>query len=177
MKFRHGSSPRRLTDCTAWRATLRRGRRNPALSSLALLLALATPLAVCRADNFTTSAQENSTQTWNDAVWEPGPVSPSRGNTYEVLSGGVVRAPSAATFMVFSGNSLTLDEGARLFVTSSSDQTLLFPGPDGNPCLILNGGFLEEGLQSGNSSTFTILGRMAVVAPPLFITSGLLAGS
>jgi hypothetical protein len=67
--------------------------------------------------------------------------------------------------MVFSGNSLTLDEGARLFVTSSSDQTLLFPGPDGNPCLILNGGFLEEGLQSGNSSTFTILGRMAVVAP------------
>ena len=135
------------------------------LSSL-LLLAFSTLTAVCRAGNFTTSVQETSKQSWDNVIWEPGPVPVSRGNTYEVLNGGFIYAPfvnSIRTY-VFPGDSLTLDEGASLCVNSPSNEFLVFPGTDGNPGLILNGGYLEEPLQP-SGSTVIIAGRMAVVAP------------
>ena len=134
------------------------------LARIAVLLALPLPITASRANNFTTSVQEASTQSWDGAIWEPGPVMPTSGNTYEVLSGGVVRNPSTSRIALFFGNSLMLDAGAGLLVTSSSDQTLVFPVRPGTLGLVLNGGFLEAMPGSG-SSTFNIAGQMAVVAP------------
>jgi hypothetical protein len=145
MKFRQGSSARILTR-------------------IAVLLALLAPIAASRADNLTTSVQENSIQSWYDAIWEPGPVSPSPGNSYEVLTGGIVQGPATRRFQVFPGDSLILDEGARLFIGGSNDATLIFLGTSESPGLILNGGTLQE-TPNTDSSTFTISGRMAVIAP------------
>jgi hypothetical protein len=145
MKNRQGSSARRLIR-------------------IAVLFALCVPIAASRAQNFTTSIQEVTGQTWNDAIWEPGPVSPTPDNDYEVLSGGFVRAPSTGLLLVFPGVSLTLDEGARLFVTGSNEEFLVFLGVDGNPGLVLNGGTLLV-MANANDSTFTISGRIAVARP------------
>jgi hypothetical protein len=166
--------------------------RGPA--TIVILLALGMPITASRAQilatsvqgvNFTTSIQEVSGQTWNDAIWEPGPDVPIAGNTYEVLSGGMIRTPSAGGLQTFPGDSLTLDSGAVIIASGSSDTTLYFPGVNGNPGLILNGGTIQKAHQPG-SPTFTIAGQMAVVAPSAidhssgaggFVIAAQLAGS
>ncbi len=173
MKYRQRSSPRRPGTANASTAYCRarclprryRAEVLPRLCrALALLLLplLLMPLAACRAQNFTTSVQETTTQTWNDAIWEPGLVSPTAGNTYEVLSGGIIQTPASSGFVTFPGDSLTLDSGARIVATDFSVGTLNFPGVNGNPGLILNGGILRNAHQPG-SRTFTIAGSIAVV--------------
>jgi hypothetical protein len=137
------------------------------------------PITASWADNFTTGIQESNpgiistetvTQTWNDAIWEPGLVSPSAGNTYEVLSGGVIESSPGIEDQTFPGDSLTLDAGATLMLdpgTILGDTGLLvaileFPGVEGNPGLILNGGTLQAVAPLGQR--FTIGGSVSVTS-------------
>ncbi len=156
------------------------------LAGIVILLAISTPLAVSRADNFTTSVEENSTQTWNDPIWEPGPVSPAAGNSYEVLSGGVIWNNSSNVVQTFSGDSLTLDAGATLGVTGMYWLAILqFPGVGGNPGLILNGGEIQTG-GAYSGQKFTIEGNVSVASastidynwkPSLFVIAAQLTGN
>ena len=129
----------------------------------AILLASVLPITASQAGNFTTTATRSypiPLPIWNDAIWQPGPASPVAGNTYEVLDGGILRNPPDGGTQVFPGDSLTLDSGSRLKATGWSGVTLSFPGVDGNPGLILNGGKL----QATYGRAFTISGQMSVVA-------------
>ena len=115
------------------------------------------------ADNFTTSVYQPYTQpplTWNEAIWEPGPAVPTAGNTYEVLNGGLIRNPPAAGVQTFPGDSLTLDLGASIKAKGFSNTVLNFPGANGSPGLILNGGAVI----AADDQTFTITGRVSVVS-------------
>ena len=81
-------------------------------------------LAVClhellllpiRAANFTTNVTQAAGADWNAAIWQPGPVSPTAGNTYEAISNGTafgngtantrVRNPAVVGIQTFPGNS------------------------------------------------------------------------
>ena len=129
----------------------------------AILLASVLPITASQAGNFTTTASQSyqiPLQTWNDAIWQTGPVSPAAGNTYEVLDGGILRNPPDEGTQTFPGDSLTLDSGSKLRTTGWSGMTLNFPGVDGNPSLILNGGKL----QATHGQAFTISDQMSVVA-------------
>ncbi|MGO9243869.1 MAG: right-handed parallel beta-helix repeat-containing protein, partial [Verrucomicrobiia bacterium] len=145
MKFRQGSSARR-----------------PA--TIAVLLALCLPIMASQAQNFTTSVQENSTQSWNQAIWEPGPVSPTAGNSYEVLVGGIIQTPSSGSIHEFWGDSLTLDSDSLLKVAGVTDVVLSFPSVNGQPGLVLNGGRLHTE-QETDDQVFTIDGDVSVTAP------------
>src|SRR5688572_32720589 len=87
-------------------------------AAVALALGCASPAS---ASNFTMNIQQASADAnhWNATIWNPGPVAPTPGNTYEVLLGGRVRSPNGTagsggtglpdqTF-TFPGDSLTLD--------------------------------------------------------------------
>ena len=130
---------------------------------VALCLGLAATPSV-RAANFTTNTQQAAGANWNAAIWNPGPVSPTAGSTYEVLVGGRVRPPDGSTgaggtgldgqTFTFPGDSLTLD-GVGFSTTGQSGElrlkqgfngaTFAFPGVGGNPGLIFNGGILNDG--------------------------------
>ncbi|HUI07684.1 MAG TPA: fibronectin type III domain-containing protein [Verrucomicrobiae bacterium] len=115
------------------------------------------------ADNFTTKVSQPCTQpplTWNAVIWQPGPVAPTAGNTYEVLGGGLIRNPPAVGVQTFPGDSLTLDSGAAMKAKGPSGTTLNFPGVNGNPGLILNGGTV----MAADNQTFTITGRVSVAS-------------
>src|SRR5579862_3658687 len=74
------------------------------------------------ADNFTYSSQSGggNPQTWNSAVWEPGSLVASPGNTYEVLAGAVLENPPLTGIQTFPGDSLSLDAGSRFMATGYS---------------------------------------------------------
>ncbi|MGD0413539.1 MAG: DUF5060 domain-containing protein, partial [Verrucomicrobiota bacterium] len=118
-------------------------------------------LTLVLAQNFTTTVCEPSSENWNSAVWQTngGPlVAPVAGNTYEAVSNGNalgnsaldtrVRGPNQAGMNTFPGVSLTLDANTELRTKASGTQ-LNFPGTNGNPGLILNGGAISEG-DAGN---------------------------
>jgi hypothetical protein len=105
----------------------------------------------------------NDTSHWSAAIWDPGPVSPTPGDTCEVLTGARVRTPNGSvasggtgapgqTF-TFPGASLQLDgigfgigtTGELRFKHSFDNTTFAFPGVNGNAGLILNGGMLNDG--------------------------------
>jgi len=133
---------------------------------MAVILTVLLSTSVSKADSFTTGVKQQysmSPQSWSNAIWQPGSLSPSAGNDYEVLNGGLLFTPSVGTIQTFPGDSLTLDEGSRLRVTSWSATTLSFPGVNGNPGLILNGGRLQAA-QVGLGGTCTIAGQMFVAA-------------
>src|SRR5437016_9534103 len=122
-----------------------------------LTLALATSAA-----NFTTTVQQPGGQNWNGAIWNPGGVAPTAGNTYECTAGGGptrIRNPTAGGIQTFPGDSLTLDTGSeiRAKVTVSA---LDFPGVSGNAGLILNGGNMD----TGDNAVFTVTGVISVQA-------------
>ncbi len=64
----------RNSDATKFR----QGFSTRTLTRIAILLALCAPITASRAQNFTTSVRETSTQTWNDAIWQPGCISHRR---------------------------------------------------------------------------------------------------
>jgi hypothetical protein len=107
---------------------------------------------------------------WADAIWQPGSAAPSAGNTYEILSGGLVQSPSGDTSS-FPGDALTVDGNARLQLTANSTETLIFPGADGNVGLVLSGG----SLQFRGNHTLTIDGQIAVTTNS-FVDLGWLSG-
>jgi hypothetical protein len=118
-------------------------------------------LTMALPQNFTTTVDENSGQNWNSAVWQVdgGPlVAPVAGNTYEAVYNGSalgnsanntrVRGPNQGGMNTFPGASLTIDQNTELRTKASGTQ-LNFPGVNGNPGLILNGGNISEGDPSG----------------------------
>jgi hypothetical protein len=133
-------------------------------AAIAIALACASPAS---AANFTTNVQQASGDAnhWNAAIWSPGPIAPTAGNTYEVLAGGRVRSPNGTvasggtatdnqTF-TFPGDSLQLDGNGFSNTPASAGElrlkqnyngaTFNFPGVGGNPGLILNGGQINDG--------------------------------
>lgn len=91
------------------------------------------------------------TNHWNAPIWDPGPVSPGPGNTYEVLIGARVRSPNGTvasggnatdgqTF-TFPGDSFQLDgngfsstggSGELRFKQNFNNAVFNFPGVGGN---------------------------------------------
>jgi hypothetical protein len=133
------------------------------LVSIAILLALPVPITASWAENFTTSVQVNATQTWDDAIWEPGFVTATSGNTYEVLGGSVIWNPPLGFLETFTGDSLTLDPGSRLVIAGPVNKFLNFRGVDGNPGLILDGGWLRTEQETSNQ-VYIITGSISVTS-------------
>src|SRR5437667_894934 len=104
------------------------------------------------AANFTTTVQESTAQKWTDAIWNPGPVAPTPGNTYECLPGAPTRirnpAPGSGDAVIgvktFPGDSLTMDASSEIRVKGVGN-SVNFPGVGGNPGLIMNGGNIDVG--------------------------------
>ena len=125
------------------------------ISIAGVVLALAPCLPANGAALTTSVVQPNAdTSHWNVAIWEPGPVSPTAGNTYEVLSGARLRSPNgtiasggtavAGQTFTFPGDALILSGELRL--KQSYDGAIFnFPGVGGNAGLIFNGGILNDG--------------------------------
>jgi fibronectin type 3 domain-containing protein len=130
------------------------------LRRIAMFLAMFVVAATSEAALYTTSIHTPyAGQSWTNAIWQPGLATPTSGNTYEILAGGVVQNPSG-DIVVFPGDALTLDHGARLQLKGTAPETLSFPGIAGTAGLILNGGRI----QLGDDNTFTIDGQIAVAA-------------
>jgi hypothetical protein len=118
---------------------------------------------VVRGAHFTTSVAQAIGRDWNDPIWSPGPVSPTSGNSYEVLAGGLVRNPFLNSTSMFPGDSLQLNTGSILRMKPPADgvtTTLNFPGVGGAPGLILNGGGIDPGQ---GQTLFVVGGRMDVI--------------
>jgi hypothetical protein len=114
--------------------------------------------------HFTTSISQAIGRDWNDPIWSPGPVTPTGGNSYEVLSGGLVRNPYVVPTSTFPGDSLQLDTGSIFRMKPPADgvtTTVSFPGVGGGPGLILNGGGIDPGQVQ---TLFVVGGRMDVSA-------------
>ncbi len=135
------------------------------LSACALLLmAAASPL---QADNFTMAITQAGGAYWNQPIWQPGGVVPTAGNTYEMLDNGTVfgfnrnntriRNQAVAGTHTFPGDSLTMNANTELRAKTAG-AILNFPGVNGQPGLILNGGILN----AGDNAVFTITGSIEV---------------
>lgn len=117
--------------------------------------------------NFTTVAVQAGGTAWTAAIWDPGPVAPTAGNTYEAIDNGVafgnaqnntrIRNPASAGVQTFPGDSLTLNTNTELRAKQLG-AILNFPGVGGQPGLILNGG----NLNAGDDAVFTITGNILV---------------
>jgi len=139
-------------------------------AAFAALLASLGIIAPASAANFTFNGQQANADTnhWNAAIWQPGSVTPSAGNTYELLVNTAtatrLRSPNGTTgsggtgaagqTFTFPGDSLTLNGAGFTTGTTSTElrfkasfdsTTFNFPGVGGNPGLILNGGILNDG--------------------------------
>jgi hypothetical protein len=140
---------------------------------LSLTVSFSSVLSIAAADLTTTNCEPGG-QDWNTAIWQAGGTgsdfSPMAGNTYETVFNGIdignsnlntrVRTPTGAGTQTFSGDSLTLNVNTELRAKKSGF-TLNFPGVNGNPGLILNGGMLNDG---DNGTTFNISGNIYVAA-------------
>ena len=114
--------------------------------------------------NFVTSIAQTGTQDWTLTIWNPGPTSPTAGNTYEVLNGGLVRNPIATSSSTFPGDALILDAGSTLRVKPPSPGTTTivnFPGASNTAGLVLNGGAVNPGTAD---TSFIFTGSIFVAA-------------
>jgi hypothetical protein len=127
----------------------------------------------------TTVASEAAGTDWTAAIWQTNgtgtAVSPVAGNTYVCVTDGTsygnstantrLRNPAAAGVQTFPGNSLTLNTNCELRAkggtVGESNVTLNFPGENGAPGLILNGGVLN----AGDDGTYPVTGSILVAAP------------
>src|SRR5437867_7109693 len=117
------------------------------LTTVALLLWAATISAA----NLTTAVQQGTAANWLAAIWQPGPVGPTAGNTYECIAGGGptrVRNPASGSgdpvigVKTFPGDSLQLDAVSEIRAKGIGN-TINFPGIGGAPGLIFNGGNID----------------------------------
>jgi hypothetical protein len=126
-----------------------------------------------RAAHFTTAVQQGTSANWLQPIWQPGPVSPTAGNTYECVAGGNptrIRPPASGSgdpvvgVKTFPGNSLQLNAATEIRCKGFSGTTgniMDFPGVGGNPGLILNGGTLDHG---DNGPIYGVTGVVLVQA-------------
>src|ERR1051325_4789638 len=121
------------------------------------------------AANFTTAVQQGTSAHWSQAIWQPGAVTPTAGNTYECVAGGNptrVRNPASGSgdpvigVKTFPGDSLTLNTNTEIR-SKGPGNTLDFPGVGGNPGLIFNGGNIDV----GDDGVFPVTGVILVQAP------------
>jgi len=119
-----------------------------------------------QAADLTTTNVVGSNTGWNTAnIWRDstGAIAgnPSPGNTYQCIFNGTpfgnntantrmrnLYASSSPLYQTFPGDSLTLNTNTEFRfkrISSSSIPTVNFPGVDGNPGLILNGGVINVG--------------------------------
>jgi hypothetical protein len=107
------------------------------------------------AANFVTYTVQASGQNWDAAIWTNlvtggSLVSPTAGNSYEVLSGALIRPATTNSTptspIIFPGDSLQLDAGSSIRLKSSGGgATGYFVFNDQGGELILNGGSLDAG--------------------------------
>jgi mono/diheme cytochrome c family protein len=144
----------------------------------------ATPSASV-SNNLTTMAVEAAGTDWTAAIWQTNgtglAVAPVAGDICTCLTDGTtygnntantrIRNPAAAGVHTFPGNSLTLNANCELRAKGGtigeSNVILNFPGVNGQPGLILNGGILN----GGDDGTYAITGNIQV-ASPSFICNG-----
>src|ERR1051325_10112802 len=126
------------------------------------------------AANFTTAVQQGTTARWDAAIWNPGPVVPTAGNTYECIAGGNptrIRNPNSGSTpsdpvigaKTFPGDSLQLDTGSEIRAKGVGN-TIDFPGVAGNPGLLLHGGNLD----TRDNGVFGLTGVVRVQANSSF---------
>jgi hypothetical protein len=107
-------------------------------------------------------------------------MSPLAGNTYQTVFNGTsigtgtsntrIRNPASAGVQTFPGDSLKMDTNTELRAKQAG-AILSFPGVNGSPGLILDGGMLN----GGDDATFTITGAIQVVSQS-YISHGLSGG-
>jgi hypothetical protein len=136
------------------------------------------------AANLTTTTVQAAGQDWIVAIWKTNgtgaAVSPKAGNTYQTLFNGTsignganstrIRNPATAGLQTFPGDWLKMDTNTELRAKQPG-AILNFPGVDGNPGLILNGGMLN----GGDDTTFPVSGVIQVVAQS-YVSQGLNGG-
>ncbi len=141
--------------------------------------------------NLTTEVAQGSGANWTAAAWvtnAPGTylnttpkVSPVAGNTYEEVFNTVylqygtinntrLRNPTGSgSSQTFPGDSLTIDTNCEIRfkdVTGlTSPYPANFPGVNGNPGLILNGGLLDD----GDNGTWNIQGSIEIEGPSISV--------
>jgi hypothetical protein len=134
---------------------------------------LALSLMTGHAADLTTVTTQAAGSNWNAAIWRTNgvgvAVSPSADNTYQTVFNGTsignntsntrIRSPASAGLQTFPGDSLTLNTNTELRAKGAG-AILNFPGVNGNPGLILNGGMLN----GGDDATFQIAGTVQVVS-------------
>ena len=122
---------------------------------------------------YTTTNTETSSSDWNSAIWRfsgiGSPVGPISGDTYQTVFNGApfgnnlnntrVRNPAVAGIQTFVGASLTLNTNTELRAQMAGS-IINFPGVNGNPGLILNGGVLN----AAADTVFTITGEIQVAS-------------
>src|ERR1039457_4063410 len=133
------------------------------------LLLMCFPGAGHAGTNLTTTTVQAAGQNWTAAIWRTDGVgtamSPVTGNTYQTVFNGTsigtgtsntrIRNPASAGVQTFPGDSLEMDTNTELR-TKQAGAILSFPGVNGSPGLILNGGMLN----GGDDATFTITGAI-----------------
>ncbi len=131
-------------------------------------------LTITPAGHYTTTVTQAGGMDWNAAIWQldgaGNSVSPTAGNTYELIANGTAignnqaetrtRNPAVAGIQTFPGDSLTLNTNTEIRMKQAG-AILNFPGVNGQPGLILNGGLLNSG---DASAIFEVTGRVAVVS-------------
>jgi hypothetical protein len=165
-KYTQNNHSKKKVQMKTPRLSLPKPKLNFASTSL-FLTAVLFLAAAAQAANFTTVTSQGSGANWTAAIWNPGPVSPSAGNTYECVANGTVfgtstantrlRNPATAGIQTFPGDSLTLNTNTEIRAKTAG-AILDFPGVNGNPGLILKGGVLNP----GDNAVFTITGKIAV---------------
>ena len=148
-----------------------RNIKTTSLSKLILALSLA-PLC-SHAERLTTIVVQGVGANWSQAIWQTNgvgvAVSPVAGNTYQCVPNGTavgnnqnetrIRNPASAGIQTFPGDSLTLNTNTEIRAKAAG-AILDFPGVNGNPGLILNGGMLN----AGDPTVFTVTGNIRVDA-------------
>jgi len=119
---------------------------------------LALSAIVSQAANFVTKASQGSGLNWTAAIWSNPPsataTAPVAGNTYQLISNGTqfgnntgntrVRNPATAGVQTFPGDALIMEAGTDIRAKQPG-AILNFPGVNGNPGLVLDGGALTPG--------------------------------
>lgn len=145
---------------------------NPGGETAASASVSAKPLA---SPNVTTTNVQAQGADWTGAIWKTNgtgaAAAPVAGNNYAEVFNGIgvgnglnntrVRSPAVSGTVTFAGNSLTVNSNTELRFKGSSPSTLNFPGVNGNPGLILNGGLLNNG---NDNTAANITGSIEVAA-------------
>ncbi len=127
--------------------------------------------------DLTTTNVEAAGSDWTAAIWQTNGLGlatgPAAGNTFALIDNGTelgnalantrVRNPANLASATFQGDSLTINANCEFREKSGVNGVVVnFPGVNGNPGLILNGGALNAG--SSYALPITVTGKIRVTA-------------